>query len=123
MKLNRAWPTKKADDADEQKKIIKVDARVWPKSVTNIVDQTVERSLDQLLKESFPEEILEDPAKIESMETDRKEVAKKMFADPLSNVWIAIGILALITFISLNSLYQKISTLESWLHGRMLSSH
>ena len=124
MKLSRAWPTEKIANSTNETNCTNGtnNIRVWPKSITSVVDETVERSLDQLLKESFPEdtEATEDP-KVPEAQT--KQLVKKALSDPLANVWIAIGVLAFIVFAAINSLYQKISSLESWLHGRMMSAH
>jgi len=123
MKLERAWPIERIEKPIENVK--KVDARVWPKSITNVVDQTVERSLSQLLKESFPEventveDSVEDPLPPQPIVKTGKVFVK----DPMTNVWVAFAILAIMTFAAINSLYQKISSLESWLHGRMMSRH
>ena len=125
MKLNRAWPEQTSEKPKTKLQTEKVDARVWPKSITNVVDETVERSLSQLLKESFPEESLDDPKPVaEATEAKTEAKTEALFVrDPMTNVWIAFAILAFMTFAAVNSLYQKISSLESWLHGRMMSTH
>ena len=135
MKLSRAWPceTEKKSEPEKssepEKNSVMASApgktRVWPKSIVDSIDQTVERSIGSLLKETFPEEDLEDPTVFNVLKTVEREDRLKKFVMPDQNtaLWVAFGILAFIVFVAINSLHQKIATMESWLHGRMMSSH
>ena len=135
MKLNRAWPemqssTPIVSPTPNQTEVGPIkNARVWPKSITSAVEQTVERSLNELLKESFPETPFadqpetEDPKEIPNVVQSRSVAIKNVLADPNATLWIAFGLLAFVMFVAINSLHQKIASLESWLHGRMMSSH
>lgn len=121
MKLDRAWPL--------LEKVVVQENRVWPKSVKSALDQTVERSIGELLKESFPETEFEESDDSDDSDQDPKQPtkavkhAKVSLIDQTSTIWIAFGLLAFVIFMAINNLHQKIATLESWLHGRMMSSH
>jgi len=112
MKYGRAWKSEKTET--------KIDALVYPKSVESMVTESVERTLDSLIKENFlEEEKSEDPIEIKQ---DIKQKHDQVFnSSSVQPFWIALGVISLVFFVAINNLYYKISTLESWLHGRMLS--
>jgi hypothetical protein len=124
MKLDRAWPLLKPVEKVVEKVVVQ-ENRVWPKSLKSALDQTVERSLGELLKESFPETEFDESDSDQDPKQPTKPVkhAKVSLIDQSSTIWIAFGVLAFVIFMAINNLHQKIATLESWLHGRMMSSH
>jgi hypothetical protein len=119
MKLCKAWGTCEAPIDLTLK-----DAQVWPKS---LVESTVNRTVDALLKESFQEN--EDPKEPEIREvkdstangkTSGQTSGREAIGSSVpKEVWIVFGIFAFIVFALINSLFYKISEIEAWLHGRL----
>jgi len=124
------------------------DAQVWPKTFSkDLLDLTVNKTLDNLLNEAFedPEETTAGlKAASPSSKTGSKGASKGTSKigsktlrsearrlKPDSNIaeqsdvrplWTAFGIFAFITILFLLHLHQKISSLEAWLHGRLMSA-
>jgi hypothetical protein len=119
MKYAKAWPDTKANSNPE-------DAQVFPKA---LVQQTVENTVENLLKDAFGSAHDEEDPQLSESETKHVKKAKtkpverapshERSVDATQTLWIAFGILAFFTFLFLMSLYQRISAMEAWLHGRL----
>ena len=145
MKSEKAWPTKLIEaklnsdspklNSDSPKlnsdapKLV-VDAKVYPKAFTKeLLDKTVNQTLDKLLSESFHDD--DDDAKPEKKHDIKpKKLVKKTGMKDLNvldtqdtkPLWIAFSVFVLVTLFLFVNIFQKISNIESWLHGRLLSS-
>lgn len=125
-------------------------AVVEPKAVAALPDnvqQAVEETVEGLLVKAFPDAEIEDlPRKARKQTPPRvvrdpfSDAAQKSEEDPetapiqhallapvrsvppVDPVWVAFGAMALIGLLAFMSLYQRITTLESWLHGRLAAS-
>lgn len=132
MKLCKAWPdmcTKsevdKVDAKVDKVDLVDKDERVWPKA---LVDAAVDRSVESLLKISkSEEEDLEDPKmpvqQIIKKKKKSVKVAKKSEIHDLKQILYALGILGIIILGFLYTLFERVSSLEVWLHGRLRTSH
>jgi hypothetical protein len=116
MKFDKAWPPEPKANSVQ-------DAPVFPKL---LIEQTVESTVNGLLKETFGEtqddqknnfKAFAGPSAVASAGPSQN--VSGVSADAIKHVWLAFGILAFFTFIFLTSLYQRISSLEAWLHGRL----
>jgi len=120
---------------------------VWPKQ---LIDETVEQSVLQILSQTFPEAkqvlpqepvVVEKPRE-ESLEPIQAEASKTVTYGSkkivplatsetvltpvvrqldLTPVWISIGVLAFLVLVLIWGLMQRVQNLESWLHGRLVS--
>lgn len=112
MKMNKAWPEEK-------------DARVWPKNlIEKTVEETMEKSIDSLLQETFPSQEEKDIKKVDDI------IAPEMFHQKKSRsvkveakvndkyVWISIGVLFFLGFCAYNSLIYKLGIIETLISRR-----
>lgn len=124
MKYAKAWPTLDLPKANSLANS-KEDAQVFPKA---LVQQTVENTVESLLKDAFGTATDDEDPQLDDVKHEKQVQVKKMTAEKAStassdtqSLWIAFGILAFFTFLFLMSLYQRISAMEAWLHGRLTS--
>jgi hypothetical protein len=120
MKFDKAWPSATNSTANS------TDAQVFPKT---LIEQTVESTVNGLLKETFSSTQPEDENTSKQKTKKRsKTVAEPVLAgvpvisahtDATKQLWIAFVIFAFVTLVFLSSLYQRISAMEAWLHGRL----
>ena len=136
MKYAKAWPTeatqapaKPNSNVDSN---VELGAQVFPKA---LVQQTVENTVENLLKDAFGPGHAFVPADDEDPQlhdSDAKKRSSKVVkgtvaavanapstSDATQPLWIAFGILAFFTLVFILSLYQRISAMEAWLHGRL----
>jgi hypothetical protein len=120
---------------------------VWPKQ---LIDETVEQSVFQILSQTFPETkqvlpveapviVEKEPVEVEvpaeskpkTVTYGSKKLATVVSTEPiiapsvrqldLTPVWVSIGVLAFLVLVLIWGLMQRVQNLESWLHGRLVS--
>jgi len=114
------------------------DAIVYPKQ---LIESAVEESVDSILRTKFPikELIVHEDAKVVVPEVVdepvvvRKPISGRVVEVPetfprrqkatndLMPVWITLGIMAFLMLVLVWGLMQRVQSLESWLHGRLMS--
>lgn len=114
MKLEKAWPESLESKSTESKS----ESKVFPKQ---LVDSTVQKSLNSLLNETF-EDPEEEVIEIKKKEKERKQ-KKIRVQNNLQNtfdtetqlkyMWITIAVFFLLSFFTLNSILCKLKILES----------
>lgn len=138
MKYCKAWP-----EACVGKVIQSTDSNstgtgiVVPKSVVDsTVDRVVERTVSALVKESFgtfdteedPESSGPPSARSKSLpeldDEPRNDLHKSSTTRSVGGVtdwsiWIALGLLAIVSLVTIQGLVARVDSLESWLHGRL----
>ena len=119
MKYCKAWNNcpLEIDPVFKETKFVETkfvrDSRVWPKAV---VDDAVDRSINELLKESFPEDPTDQAPEVKLVKNLQSQTVVHANVDP---IWIALGVVCLLFLILINSISQRLNSLESWLRGRM----
>ena len=116
MKMNKAWPDEEKID----------EPRVWPKNlIDKTVSETMEKSIDTLLKESFenPDDSMEDKDPVEpivkkkiKVRNDKSLGLKIESSDKY--VWISLGILFFLGFCAYNTLIYKLGIIETLISRR-----
>ena len=114
--MNKAWPDEEKID----------EPRVWPKNlIDKTVSETMEKSIDTLLKESFenPDDSMEDKDPVEpivkkkiKVRNDKSLGLKIESSDKY--VWISLGILFFLGFCAYNTLIYKLGIIETLISRR-----
>jgi hypothetical protein len=146
MKYCKAWPDackqlsvgSSSKVEPESVHVPTPDAIVYPKQ---LIEATVEESVDSILRSKFPmkdlvvpeepkivvPEIQEEavvvrkPISGRSIEVQETFPRRQKATNDLMPVWITLGIMGFLMLVLVWGLMQRVQSLESWLHGRLMS--
>ena len=133
MKFDKAWPIEEKiiitvkdanlNNANDANKDANKDAKVFPKT---LIDQTVQQSIDSLLKQSFGED--EDPEVPKKNEIKNEPLKKMKRKEPLEFktttnndikfLWIGFGALFLLGIWAFNAIFFRLTVIETLISRR-----
>jgi len=96
------------------------DAQVWPKA---LVDAAVASAVDAVISKSTEVETVEDPVEPQISKSKSGPIIHSIDStNELKTILYVIAFLGLLILGFLYTLYDRVSSLEAWLHGRVLVS-